>query len=155
METTGRSGSRTYPPDLACYVGYVALELGAHHDPLYDVLHGAVFRPLIVAGRKKVEPTLFRRYLIGLFDRRSTLDKVALHHTELVQTTTLGVALGSAKDPVIDQHVRWVRGWLGQRLTSGITRFRDMVPADRRQLWNEAVVGTADDSQAWVEIFMK
>lgn len=143
------------PADLACYVGYVALELSAHHDPLYDVLHGAVFRPLIVAARKKVEPTLFRRYLIGLFDRRNTLDKRALNHEEVVQMTALGVALGSTKDPVLGQQVRWIRGWLGQRLTSGTARFRDIVPSSQRSLFATAVEASAGDVQTWVATFMK
>lgn len=141
--------------DLACYVGYVALELSAHHDPLYDLVHGAVFRPIIVAARKKVEPTLFRRYLIGLFDRRNTLDKRALNHAEHVHATALGVALGSEFDPAIGQQVRWVRGWLGQRQASGAARFRDMVPANRRSLWTTAIEASGDDARAWAEIFMK
>ncbi len=139
------------PADLACYVGYVALELSVHHDTLYGLLPEAVFRPLIVSARKKAKPTLFRRYLIGLFDRRNTLDKQALNHSELVHTTALGVALGSAKDPTVGRQVRWVRGWLGQRLSSGTTRFCDVLPAARRHLWTEAVEASADDARTWAE----
>lgn len=150
-----RISLKELPAELACYMGYVALELCAHHDPLYDLLHRAVFLPLIVAGRKKTEPTHYLRYLIGLFDRRDTLDQRAITHAELVQTMAFGIALGSADDPVIGHRVREIRLWLQQRITSAEGCFRETVPASWRPLWTAAVAASSHDAQAWMHTVMK
>lgn len=143
------------PPDLACYFGLIVLELNTQHDPLFDHLDEAVVLPLVVAAMKKIEPRLFRRYLIGVFDRREVLDENALNYGKLVWMTALGSALGAADDPVIGHRVREVRLWLDQHGASGEAHFRDMVPARCRPLWTSAVQESPADAQAWAQTFMK
>lgn len=143
------------PADIACYYGFAVLELNVLHDPPLNHLDEAVVLPLVVAAMKKIEPSPFRRYLIGLFERRDSLDESTLNHAKLVQTTALGIALGCAEDAVIGHRVREVRLWLEQHVVSGEGHFRDMVPASWRPRWTTAVEASPVDAQAWARTFMR
>ncbi|MGP1272933.1 MAG: hypothetical protein ACTS22_06335 [Phycisphaerales bacterium] len=143
------------PAELACYIGYVALEFNTRQDPLYDLVGRAVVLPLVVAARKDTELLLFRRYLIGLFDRKGTFDPDALNYDELVSTTALGAALGSSGDSLIGSRVRDLRVWLDRRASTGEARFRDWVNSESRPLWLEAAEAAPSDARAWAASFMR
>ncbi|MEO0482029.1 MAG: hypothetical protein AAF138_00195 [Planctomycetota bacterium] len=151
------------PIEMAGYVAFVYLELCAIEEPAHDEWETAVAHPLVIAARRRERPDLFRRYLLGWYDRAGALpwnrdtafDEGFEHYcNDAAHHAALAVALGSAEDPLIGTRVLEVRAWLDRDPSLGKKRFRDITRhGDKplRQLWMEIASASSPDAAAWAE----
>ena len=156
-ERSGLDAGRVVP-EVAGYIALVYLELCAREEAAHDEAR-VIADVLAIAARCETEPTLFRRYLLGWHERAGRLEwNYDAEHpafAPLAHTVALGIALGSADDPLVGGRVAAMRAWLDGGVASGRGRFRDFVPGDDRGVWAEVARASARDAREWVAGFME